>query len=94
MIRLNGFFEVKPGVTEADVRTLSDELVKLSLADEGNLSYDLMRSTTRPSVYMFCETWASAEALAAHSRQEHFFRLVPQIKALTIGGTHTERFEK
>ena len=36
MIRLNGFFEVKEGVTEAQVKALSDELVEKSLKDKGN----------------------------------------------------------
>ena len=55
MIRLNGFFEVKEGVTESQVKALADELVEKSLKDAGNHGYDLFHSATRPSVYMFCE---------------------------------------
>ena len=53
MIRLNGFFEVKEGVTETQVKALADELVEKSLKDEGNHGYDLFHSATRPNVYMF-----------------------------------------
>lgn len=31
MIRINGFFEVKEGVTEAQIKALADELVEISL---------------------------------------------------------------
>ena len=94
MIRLNGFFEVKEGVTEAQVKALSDELVEKSLKDEGNHGYDLFHSTTRPNVFMFCETWENDELLDKHSNSEHFTRLVPQIEALTKDGLHLERFDK
>ena len=63
MIRLNGFFEVKDGVTETQVKALADELVEKSLKDEGNHGYDLFHSATRPDVYMFCETWESDDLL-------------------------------
>lgn len=94
MIRLNGFFEVKDGVKESEVKALSDELVEKSLKDEGNHGYDLFQSTTHPHVYMFCETWESDELLTKHSHSEHFTRLVPQIEALTKDGLHLERFAK
>lgn len=94
MIRLNGFFEVKEGVAETQVKALADELVEKSLKDEGNHGYDLFHSATRPNVYMFCETWESDELLTKHSNSEHFTRLVPQIEALTKDGLHLERFEE
>lgn len=94
MIRLNGFFEVKEGVSESQVKALADELVEKSLKDAGNHGYDLFHSTTRPSVYMFCETWESDDLLSKHANSEHFKRLVQQIEALTKDGLHLERYDK
>lgn len=94
MIRLNGFFQVKEGITETQVRALADELVEKSLKDKGNHGYDLMHSTTRPDVYMFCETWENDELLSEHSNSEHFTRIVPKIEALTKDGLPLERFDK
>lgn len=94
MIRLNAFFEVREGVTETQVKALADELVEKSLQDAGNHGYDLFHSTTRPKVYMFCETWENEALLDKHSHAEHFTRLVPQIEALTKDGLHLERFDK
>ena len=44
MIRLNAFFKVKAGVTTAQVKALTDELVELSRKDEGNKGYDCLRA--------------------------------------------------
>ena len=80
MIRLNVFFQVKAGVSEAQLKALTDELVEKSLSDEGNHGYDLFHSSTRPDVYLFCETWESAEALNAHMHTDHFTTLVRAIE--------------
>lgn len=92
MIRLNCFFEVREG-QEAAALALGQELVAASLQDSGCKGYDLFVSATRPSVMMFCETWACEADLAAHSASTHFERLVPAIDALTIGGLKLEKFE-
>lgn len=94
MIRLNAFFEVKDGVTEAQVKELTDELVAKSLKDEGNHGYDLLHSTTRPNVYMFCETWENDELLDKHSNAPHFTSIVPKVVELTKDGLKLERFDK
>ena len=56
MIRINAFFVVKAGVTTAQVKAVTDELVEKSRQDAGNKGYDLFESTTQPRVYMFCES--------------------------------------
>lgn len=94
MIRLNVFFKTKEGVTSAEVKRLTDELVEKSRQDEGNKGYDLYESTTTPGVYMFCETWESDEVLDKHSKTEHFLRIVGQLSRLMEGELSIERFEK
>ena len=93
MIRLNAFFEVKDLANVDEVKRLGAELVNASLEDEGNVSYDLFTSATRPLVMMFCETWKNEEVLKAHMASEHFTRLVPEIEALTKNGLKLEKFE-
>ena len=94
MIRLNAFFKVKAGVTTAQVKALTDELVGLSRKDEGNKGYDLFESTTQPGVFLFCETWADKACLTRHARSEHFTRIVPELEKLTDGGLSIEQFER
>ena len=68
MIRINAFFVVKAGVTTAQVKAVTDELVEKSRQDAGNKGYDLFESTTQPGVYMFCESWENSELLDKHAR--------------------------
>ena len=93
MIRLNAFFEVKDTTNVEEVKRLGTELVNASRNDNGNVSYDLFLSATRPLVMMFCETWKDEEVLKAHMASEHFTRLVPAIEALTKNGLKLEKFE-
>lgn len=93
MIRLNAFFEVKDTANVEEVKKLGTELVNASRNDNGNVSYDLFLSATRPLVMMFCETWKDEEVLKAHMASEHFTRLVPEIEALTKNGLKLEKFE-
>lgn len=71
MIRINCFISVaaenRQKVLEAAVR-----LTKASLLQDGCIAYDIFESATRPDVLMICETWASKEALDAHSNSEVF----------------------
>jgi len=72
MIRLNAFFEVSEGANLEQIKSFSDELVEKSRQGKG---YNLFRSSTNPSVYMFCESWDNEEVLNVHSKSEHFTRI-------------------
>lgn len=94
MIRLNVFFETREGVTAREVSEAAAELVAKSQQEEGCRSYDLFQSTTRPGVYVFCETWASQEALDRHSASAHFTAALPRIEALAKAPLYIDKFEK
>lgn len=90
VLRLNCPTTVSAENREA-VIALCKELVASSLADEGNIAYDLYLSTTDPSKMLIFETWKDQESLDKHSAAEHFTRLVPQIQAL--GTLEVESFK-
>ena len=92
MIRLNVFFEKKNDVKLEDIESLCEELVRKSLADDGNVAYDYFVSGTRNGVMMICETWQKEEVLNVHMASEHFTTLVPKIEALTKNGLKLEKF--
>ena len=69
------------------------ELVAATIAnDKGCLGYDFFESTTRAGVYMFCESWESADALDTHSAASHFVYHVGEIQKLAT--LKIESFEK
>lgn len=79
MIRINVFIQVEES-GKAKFLELAKELVEKSLTDVGCVAYDLFESSTRPNIFIICETWESEAALKAHSTAEHFVRLLPQIE--------------
>jgi len=58
--------KVKPGV-EDRARQLLQSIVPPTRLEPGCLNYDLHQSATDPTEFLFHETWASDDALAAHS---------------------------
>lgn len=81
MIRLNVFIQVEASKKEKMLQ-IANDLVAASQKDAGCIAYDLFASTTRPDVFMICETWSDETVLAAHEQSEHFQKLVPQIQEL------------
>lgn len=93
MIRLNAIFELKENAKPEEAIALGNELVEKSRQDKGNISYELLQSTTNPRYMMFCETWENDDVLTVHSNAPHFTRIVPQIEALSISGLSLQRFD-
>lgn len=90
MLRLNCFFQAKPGKYN-DALNAALALVAASQVQEGCIAYDVFESGTRKDVFMICETWASQETLDAHSASEPFQQLVPVITA--CGEMKIEKFD-
>ena len=81
MIRLNVFVRVNESNREETIKA-AKELTACSLKEEGCIAYDTFESSTRPDVFMICETWQNAEVLAAHEKSPHFAQYVGIIQKL------------
>ena len=73
MIRLNVFVRVNESNREEAIKAAKEE---------GCIAYDTFESSTRPDVFMICETWQNAEVLAAHEKSPHFAQYVGIIQKL------------
>ena len=76
MIRLNVFFALHDQEKRAELIAAATELVEKS----------------RGAHFMICETWIDRESLEAHSKTEHFTRLVSKIEHL-CGALKLEEFQ-
>ena len=90
MIRINCFFQANEGQYDAALQAAL-ALTAASQKQEGCVSYDVFESGTRSDVFMFCETWTSAEALAAHAATDDFKHFVGRLE--TLGALKIEQFE-
>lgn len=89
MIRLNAFVQTTAAHCD-EVKKLARQLIEKSRKDEGCISYDFFESSTRPEVFLFCETWRDQAAIDLHASAEHFVTLVGEIERL--GTMKIEKF--
>jgi quinol monooxygenase YgiN len=77
MIRINCFFrasENEAAMEKAVHAAMS--LTSKSLGHEGCIAYDTFCSSTRPDVFMICETWKDQASLDKHSATPEFAEYV------------------
>ncbi|RBP07788.1 putative quinol monooxygenase [Rossellomorea aquimaris] len=75
MIIIHAEFHINPTKEEAFLEEIRP-LVAESRAEEGNISYDLMKDIERESVYTMVEVWRDAAAVESHNASEHFSSFV------------------
>ena len=61
------------------------ELWRLSNQEAGCIYYSVAAVDGSTSDYVIMEVWETTEAWEAHTKTEHFVRLVPELQALTDG---------
>jgi len=71
MIIIHAHLQVKPDQEQAFLQEAKTLLVA-TRAEEGNISYDLMKSTEQDGHYTMVEIWKDVEATAIHNTSEHF----------------------
>ncbi len=81
MIRINAFFQVAEGANEQFLAA-AQPLVVASQKEAGCIAYDLFASSSRPDVYLMCETWADQAAIDIHEATEHFVTAIAAIKEI------------
>ena len=69
----------------AEFISVAKELIEKTREEEGNISYELIRSTRDASVFAFLEKWKSEEALELHMVTGHFTGIVPRLGQLMNG---------
>lgn len=71
MLIIHATFQVK-AEQESEFLNEIQHLITASRAEEGNLSYDLLKDTEKTGVYTMVETWKDMVAVKAHNQSSHF----------------------
>ncbi|WP_409368111.1 putative quinol monooxygenase [Lysinibacillus sp. 38-6] len=71
MIIIHAHLQVKPEQEQAFLQE-AKTLLAATRAEEGNISYNLMKSTEQDCHYTMVEIWQDVEATAIHNTSEHF----------------------
>jgi quinol monooxygenase YgiN len=71
MIIIHAHFQINPEKEQEFLEEMHS-LVKASRAEEGNISYHLMKDTENQQSYTMVEIWKDANAVEAHNTSGHF----------------------
>ncbi|ADK15618.1 putative quinol monooxygenase [Clostridium ljungdahlii] len=69
---------VKVGETEK-FKKLSSELIRESLKEEANISYNLYEDISNKQILTFIEEWKDKEGLTKHMKSPHFVRIMSEL---------------
>lgn len=58
-----------------EFKKATEELVKCSQAEEGNISYTLNQDIKNENVFCYIEEWKDMAAIEHHNNTEHFIRI-------------------
>ena len=82
MIKVIAHFYIKPEFVEK-TESLFKELVEKSRKDKGCISYELFEVQGDTGHMVFIETWKDKSALDAHSKTEHFVRIIDELTKMS-----------
>ena len=82
MIKVIAHFYIKPEFVEK-TESLFKELVEKSRKDKGCISYELFEVEGDTGHMVFIETWKDKNALDAHSKTEHFVRIIDELTTMS-----------
>jgi len=71
MIIIHAGFQVKADQENEFLKEVQS-LVEASRAEEGNISYDLLKDSEKAGSYTMVELWKDMDAVQAHNQAEHF----------------------
>ncbi|MBT2689654.1 antibiotic biosynthesis monooxygenase [Bacillus sp. ISL-47] len=71
MIIIHADFQIQPE-QENDFLAEIRPLIEASRAEEGNISYDLLKDAEKAGSYTMVELWKDMNAVKFHNQTEHF----------------------
>lgn len=75
----------RPG-KEQELRSALEELVPTTLAEDGNVNYDLHVAEDDPATFFFYENWTGGDKLDAHLGADHLVAFAGRLDDLLVGG--------
>ncbi|AFC30231.1 hypothetical protein PM3016_3388 [Paenibacillus mucilaginosus 3016] len=91
MIIIHAHLQVKPDQEEAFLNAVK-ALIPASRAEEGNVTYTLMKSTEQEHRYTMVELWKDEAAIAAYNASSHFQAFMQQAPAFMAAPMQAEVF--
>ncbi|OAB47356.1 putative quinol monooxygenase [Paenibacillus antarcticus] len=91
MIIIHAHMQVKPDQEQTFLEEVK-ALLSATRAEEGNISYDLMKNTELAHHYTMVELWNDVEATAIHNSSAHFKDFVQKSQAFMAAPMNVKVF--
>lgn len=93
MIGVVAKLTIAEGKHEEFEQVAKDLMAKVKANEPGTLTYQLYKSKSEPSVYIFMEQYASEDALKAHGASEYFKAAGPKLAPCLAGRPDIQYFD-
>lgn len=91
MIIIHAGFQVKADVEQEFLKEIKP-LIEASRAEQGNVSYDLLKDTEKSGAYTMVELWKDMEAVKFHNQAEHFTAFMAKAPQFMAAPTEVKLF--
>ncbi|WP_339241040.1 putative quinol monooxygenase [Paenibacillus sp. FSL R5-0517] len=91
MIIIHAHLQIQAAQEQAFLAA-AKELITATRQEEGNISYDLTKSTEHEQQYTMIELWKDEAATASHNTSSHFQAFVQQAAAFMAAPMNVEVF--
>jgi quinol monooxygenase YgiN len=91
MIIIHAGFQVKPDVEQKFLKEIKP-LIEASRAEQGNVSYDLLKDTEKAGAFTMVELWTDMEAVQTHNQAEHFTAFMAKAPQFMAAPTEVKLF--
>lgn len=71
---------------EQELRSALEDLVPTTVAEDGNVNYDLHVAVDDPATFFFYENWTGADKLDAHLAADHLVAFANRLDEFLVGG--------
>ncbi|EWG08691.1 putative quinol monooxygenase [Cytobacillus firmus] len=92
MIIIHAGFQVQTD-KEDDFLAEIRPLIEASRAEEGNISYDLVKDTEKTGAYTMVELWKDLDAVKFHNQTDHFTSFTANAPQYFAAPPHVEVYD-
>lgn len=92
MIIIHATFHIQPAKKDLFLKEIQP-LITASKAENGNISYNLLKDTENENVFTMVEVWQDLQAVSLHNASEHFTAFVSKAKDFLTAPLDVQSFE-
>lgn len=91
MIIIHAGFQVKTDLEQEFLKEIKP-LIEASRAEQGNVSYDLLKDTEKAGAYTMVEQWKDMDAVQTHNQADHFTAFMAKAPQYMAAPTEVKLF--